>query len=47
MLRDECGACGGPDLRVFLEKLVGIAGVVPNIPDVLVTHRYTPDSTYN
>ena len=32
---------------VFLEKLVGIAGVVPNIPDVLVTHRYTPDSTYN
>jgi hypothetical protein len=21
--------------------------VIPNIPETLVTHRYTPDSTYN
>jgi hypothetical protein len=47
-------ACRHAD-GVFLERLVNltgilparITGVVPNIPDVLVTHRYTPDSTYN
>jgi glycosyltransferase involved in cell wall biosynthesis len=31
----------------FLERLATLAGVVPNIPETLVTHRYTPDSTYN
>lgn len=47
-------ACRHAD-GVFLERLVNltgilparITGVVPNIPEVLVTHRYTPDSTYN
>jgi hypothetical protein len=47
-------ACRHAD-GVFLERLVNLTGilparmtgVVPNIPDVLVTHRYTPDSTYN
>jgi hypothetical protein len=32
---------------LFLEQLAQVAGVVPNIPEPLVTHRYTPDSTYN
>lgn len=31
----------------FLERLAELAGVVGNVPEDLVTHRYTPDSTYN
>lgn len=37
--------CGHSD-GIFLERLVSIVGVIPNIPDVLVTHRFTPYSTY-
>lgn len=32
---------------LFLERLAGVAAPVPNIDEVLVTHRYTPVSTYN
>jgi hypothetical protein len=32
---------------LFLEKLAAVAGTVPNIPEVLVTHRSTPLSTYS
>ena len=32
---------------LFLERLAGMTGPVPNIPETLVIHRYTPDSTYN
>lgn len=31
---------------IFLNKLGAAVGTVPNIPEVLVTHRYTPLSTY-
>ncbi len=32
---------------VFLERVAAHAGIVPNIPDVLVTHRFTRYSTYS
>lgn len=32
---------------VFLERVAARAGVVPNIPEVLVTHRFTRHSTYS
>lgn len=40
------GACRRADGE-FLERLAQLARVVPNVPEDLVTHRYTPDSTYN
>lgn len=32
---------------IFLNKLGTAVGVVPNLPEVLVTHRFTPLSTYS
>lgn len=31
---------------IFLNRLGSVCGTVPNIPETLVTHRYTPLSTY-
>jgi len=42
----EDSSCRHAD-GLFLEKLGGIVGTVPNVPEVLVTHRYTPVSTYS
>jgi hypothetical protein len=32
---------------LFLEKLASAAGVIPAVPDILVTHRHTSVSTYS
>lgn len=32
---------------VFLDRVAALVGSVPNIPDILVTHRYTPISGYS
>lgn len=40
------GVCRHSD-GLFLEKLAGAVGVIPAIPDVLVTHRHTSVSTYS
>jgi hypothetical protein len=39
------GDCRHSD-GLFLERLGAVAGTVPNIPDVLMDHRFTPISTY-
>jgi hypothetical protein len=41
----DVGSCRHSD-GIFLEKVGRVAGVVPNIPETLVTHRFTPLSTY-
>jgi hypothetical protein len=41
----DIGSCRHSD-GLFLEKMGLVTGPVPNIPDVLVTHRFTPLSTY-
>jgi len=40
------GDCGHSD-GIFLERLAGIVGSVPAIPEVLLAHRNTPYSTYS
>jgi hypothetical protein len=42
---EDPGECRHSD-GLFLEKLGAVAGAVPNIPDVLMDHRFTPISTY-
>lgn len=39
---DDCRHSDG----LFLEKLGAVCGIVPNIPDVLLAHRFTPLSAY-
>lgn len=41
----ELGSCRHSD-GIFLEKMGAVCGSVPAIPEVLVTHRFTPLSTY-
>ena len=45
-MNESPGDCGHSD-GLFLERLAGIAGSVPAIPDVLLAHRNTPYSTYS
>lgn len=42
---EDPGTCYHSD-GLFLDKLGAACGVVPNIPEVLVIHRFTPLSTY-
>lgn len=39
---DSCRHSDG----IFLERLAMAAGLVPNVPEVLLKHRFTPISTY-
>lgn len=42
----ETGICRHSD-GMFMDKVGVLVGEVPNIPEELCTHRYTPLSTYN
>lgn len=44
-LPEEPGTCYHSD-GMFLDKLGVVCGLIPNIPEFLVVHRYTPLSTY-
>lgn len=45
-LPEDPGTCHHSD-GIFLDKLGQVCGVVPNIPEALLVHRYTPLSTYS
>lgn len=44
-MSEEPSSCSHSD-GLFLERLGEVAGIVPNIPETLLAHRFTPWSTY-
>jgi hypothetical protein len=45
-LPEDAGTCGHSD-GLFMERLAGVAGIIPGVDEVLCEHRHTPWSTYS